>query len=401
MEVRPGYKQTEIGVIPNEWDVMQVSALVSDFCGGAPLKPTDFTKTGVRVLPKGGFVRGGYLQIAEEDLQFCSPAYAESHPRNCVDRSYTVVVLRDLVPSGPNIGLMVQIRDSETYLLAQGCYGFKTNERLCLAIFLTQLSSTGWYRRLVNSIMVGSTQVHITNTAFKRVQIPVPPIAEQRAIAEALGDADGLLGALEKLIAKKRDLKQAAMQQLLNGKTRLPGFTGEWESASFGSALRKVNAKEYQIQTAEYQTTGIFPVVDQGKDPVVGFSDREDKRFRCPEGGVIVFGDHTCIVKFVDFDFVVGADGTQILAAKVGHSARFHAFHLQHRGIAPTGYNRHFKFLKERSFVAPPLDEQTAIAAVLSDMDAELGALEHRLAKTRALKQGMMQELLTGRTRLV
>ncbi|MBM4329911.1 MAG: hypothetical protein FJ117_01595 [Deltaproteobacteria bacterium] len=170
---------------------------------------------------------------------------------------------------------------------------------------------------------------------------------------------------------------------------------------SFGSVLRKVNAKEHQIKTTEYQVTGIFPVVDQGKDLFVGFSDREDKRFHCPEGGVIVFGDHTCIVKFVDFDFVVGADGTQILAAKAGHNARFHAFHLQHRGIATTGYNRHFKFLKERPFVAPPLQEQTAIAGVLSDMDTEIAALEQRLAKTRALKQGMMQELLTGRVRLI
>jgi type I restriction enzyme S subunit len=212
---------------------------------------------------------------------------------------------------------------------------------------------------------------------------------------------DALLGALTQLIAKKRDLKQAAMQQLLTGYTRLPGFSGAWETTFFGNVFSRVNAKENQIQTSEYQVTGAFPVVDQGKEPVVGFSDRVDKCFRCPQGGVIIFGDHTCIVKFVEFDFVVGADGTQILATKTGHSARFHAFQLQLREIPTTGYNRHFKFLKERLFVAPPLPEQTVIAAVLSDMDAELAALEQRLAKTRALKQGMMQELLTGRTRLV
>jgi type I restriction enzyme S subunit len=74
---------------------------------------------------------------------------------------------------------------------------------------------------------------------------------------------------------------------------------------------------------------------------------------------------------------------------------------LQHRGIPSTGYNRHFKFLKERPFVSPPLIEQETIAAVLSDMDAEISALEKKRDKTRALKQGMMQELLTGRTRLV
>ena len=81
--------------------------------------------------------------------------------------------------------------------------------------------------------------------------------------------------------------------------------------------------------------------------------------------------------------------------------ARFHALQLQHRGVEPTGYNRHFKFLKEREFLAPPLPEQTAIAAVLSDMDAEIAALEAWAAKARQLRLGMMQDLLTGRIRLV
>ena len=142
-------------------------------------------------------------------------------------------------------------------------------------------------------------------------------------------------------------------------------------------------------------------MVDQGKDFVVGFSDREDKRFRCPDGGVIVFGDHTCIVKFINFDFLVGADGTQILHGKHGQNTRFHALQLQYRGIETTGYNRHFKILKEREFFVPPLPEQDAIASALSSMDAEIAALESRREKTRNIKQAMMQELLTGKTRLV
>jgi type I restriction enzyme, S subunit len=197
---------------------------------------------------------------------------------------------------------------------------------------------------------------------------------EQRAIAAALSDVDTLIGALDKLIAKKRCLKQAAVQQLLTGQTRLPGFSGEWEVERFDSVLNRVNAKAHQIQTSDYQPTGKYPVVDQGKQPVIGFSDRDEKRFRCPVGGVIVFGDHTCFVKFVDFDFLVGADGTQILHASAGQDTRFHAYQLQYRGVEATGYNRHFKFLMERDFLAPSLSEQTAIAAVLSDMDAELAA---------------------------
>jgi len=231
--------------------------------------------------------------------------------------------------------------------------------------------------------------------------VALPPPSEQSAITDALSDVDALLSGLDRLIAKKRNLKQAAMQQLLTGRTRLSGFQDEWEVKAFDDVLLRMNAKAYQVQASEYQSTGFYPVVDQGQETIVGFSDRLEKCLKCPEGGVIVFGDHTCLVKFVDFDFLVGADGTQIIRGRPGQHTRFHAFQLQYRGIDSTGYNRHFKLLRERLFLIPSYDEQTAIAAVLSDMDAELTALESRRDKTRALKQAMMQELLTGRTRLV
>lgn len=104
-------------------------------------------------------------------------------------------------------------------------------------------------------------------------------------------------------------------------------------------------------------------------------------------------------MKFIDFDFLVGADGTQIIFGKKRESTQFHAFHLQYRGVETTGYNRHFKFLKERDFLVPSNFEQAGIAAILSDMDIQ--ALDQRLEKTRQIKQAMMQELLTGRTRLL
>jgi type I restriction enzyme S subunit len=174
----------------------------------------------------------------------------------------------------------------------------------------------------------------------------------------------------------------------------------EWNCKPFGTVLRKLNAKEFQITTAGYQSSGMIPVVDQGKDEVVGFSDRQDKRFLCPAGGVIVFGDHTRIVKYICFDFVVGADGTQILAAREDQDTRFHAYQLRRREIPNTGYNRHFKFIKEMWLATPPLSGQRAIAGTLGDVDALIDALTRLIAKKRDLKQATMQQLLTGQTRL-
>lgn len=108
MKIRPGYKQTEVGVIPEDWEIIPLGRFITDFRGGASLKPVDFKSNGIKVLPKGGVGRSGWLAITENDLQYCSKTYAAAHSSNQVDEQFTIVVLRDLVPSGPSIGLMVE-----------------------------------------------------------------------------------------------------------------------------------------------------------------------------------------------------------------------------------------------------------------------------------------------------
>jgi type I restriction enzyme S subunit len=394
MEVKPGYKQTEVGAIPVEWELRKLPE-VSWFQEGPGLRNWQFTSSGMKVINVTN-LEGGVLNLERTDRHISILEFKRTYQHFAIDAADIV-----MASSGNSYSKTAVVREHDLPLVMNtSVIRFKPAKAIEYN-FLWALLNSPLFKNQIDLMITGGAQPNFGPYHLKRVNVPVPPPPEQRAIAGALSDVDGLIGALDQLIAKKSDLKQAAMQQLLTGHQRLTGFHDVWEFASFGSVFTKVNAKEHQVQTSEYQATGIFPIVDQGKDHVVGFSDREDKRFHCPKDGVVIFGDHTCIVKFVDFDFVVGADGTQILGAKVGHCARFHAFELQHRGIPTTGYNRHFKFLKDRTFVGPPLSEQTAIAEVLSDMDAELEALEQRRDKTRALKQGMMQELLTGRTRLV
>ncbi|MDY0137619.1 MAG: restriction endonuclease subunit S [Thiomicrospira sp.] len=214
-------QQTELGEIPEDWGCVCINELITDLRGGAPFKPSDFTKDGIKVLPKGGVVRGGVLQISEADQQFCSPQFANKYLKNWVNEKYTIVVLRDLVPSGPSIGLMVKIPVPEKYILAQGVYGFlAVNEST--SAYLIQYSNTNSYRRAANEIMVGSTQVHITNGAFKGLKITIPLCEEeQSAIAQILSDMDEEIQTLEQRLAKTRQIKQGMMQQLLTGKIRL------------------------------------------------------------------------------------------------------------------------------------------------------------------------------------
>jgi type I restriction enzyme S subunit len=174
----------------------------------------------------------------------------------------------------------------------------------------------------------------------------------------------------------------------------------EAAATPFHELYRRINAKDKQILSTEILAQGDLPVVDQGKSLIAGYTNNLTKRFVPPEGGVIVFGDHTRVVKFADFDFAIGADGTQLIAARGENDTKYLAFLLSSQEIPNTGYNRHFKFLKEMTFAVPSRNEQQAIAAALSDADGVVAGLERVIAKKRLIKQGAMQDLLTARRRL-
>ena len=270
----------------------------------------------------------------------------------------------------------------------------------------------------------------LTAPQVSKYRLPVPGALEQRAIAAALGDVDALLAGLDRLIAKKRDLKQAAMQQLLTGQTRLPGFHGEWETkrlSSAGKCLRGVSySGDADLSAHDTATTKRLLRSNNVQAATVVTTDAQYvNAARVSPQQILTRGDI----------LICTANGSKALVGKAGrfdqddgHAYTFGAFMGCSRTSASdadstfvfylfqTGRYRDFvndllagssiNNLKPSSidsleFAFPPLPEQTAIATVLSDMDAELTALEARRAKTRALKQAMMQELLTGRTRLV
>lgn len=257
-----------------------------------------------------------------------------------------------------------------------------------------------------------------------RIRIP-PTLTEQRAIAEALSDVDGLLGGLDRLIAKKRDLKQAAMQQLLTGQTRLPGFHGEWEvkrlgdviSHCFSGATPRRNRPEFYKGDIRWITSGELNY------NVITDTNEKISREAVSETNLTIIPPGTFLMAITGLEAegtrgacgIVGAPSTtnQSCMAVFPRAALvteylFHYYVFRGKSLAL----QYCQGTKQQSYTAglvkqlpidlpPTSEEQTAIAAVLSDMDAELAALEQRREKTRVLKQAMMQELLTGRTRLL
>ena len=258
--------------------------------------------------------------------------------------------------------------------------------------------------------------------------IPLPPTkVEQDAIAEALSDADAFIESLDQLIAKKRQIKQGAMQELLTGKRRLPGFSGKWEAkrlgdlgSTYGGLTGKTKADfgEGSSRFITFMNVMSNAVIDCGIfEPVRVFSTESQNRVikgdlffngssETPEevGLCSVLAESVNDVYLNSFCFGFrfrdGAKADGLYLAYYFRSREGREL-LKSLAQGATRYNLSKTALLKVAFPLPSQEEQTAIATVLSDMDTELSELESRLAKARQIKQGMMQELLTGRIRLL
>jgi restriction endonuclease S subunit len=267
---------------------------------------------------------------------------------------------------------------------------------------------------------IGTTTRYLTVGMLLDAPIFLPPVEVQRATSDALADVDQLLECLDRLVAKRRDLKQAAMQTLLTGESRLPGFQGKWEESTVGrefdiqlgkmlDAERNVGVPKPFIGNKAVQWNRI----DINDLPTVPMSRSDIDRFRLRKGDLVV-----CEGGEVGRAAIWNAPIEECYYQKALHRLR------PVRGFDPRLMAALLRLWSDRGLLAnyvtqtsiahlprekflqipllvPSRDEQTAIADVLSDMDAELSALEARRDKTRLLKEAMMQELLTGRTRLV
>ena len=248
----------------------------------------------------------------------------------------------------------------------------------------------------------GSTFTAANSEQVGRFRLRIPEDEnEQRAIAEALSDVDTLLNALEALIKKERAVKQATMQQLLTGKTRLPGFSGAWETARISDLLAYRRPDPYIVQSTEYTEHGNIPVLTANKAFILGYTDEVSGI--CNNFPVIVFDDFTTDSKYATFPFKVKSSAIKLLYPKHVRVSLKYVFERMQLIDFPLGNHKRFYISEYQNLelYAPDYDEQHAIAAVLSDIDAEITALEQRRDKTSSIKQGMMQQLLTGQVRLV
>jgi type I restriction enzyme, S subunit len=415
MEVRPGYKRTEVGIIPEDW---AVNSLVHYW------NVTDCKHVTAQ------FVTNGYpiASIRETQSRFIDLADA----KQTTHQFYRLLTEGVRKPRGGDLILSRNATVGEVAQVAEWHPPFAMGQDVCLlrkrslefsTEFLQEIFRSPTIASQLSGLMVGSTFKRANVQQIKSLIVPMPPPAEQKAIAEALSDADVLIESLEKLLAKKRHIKQGAMQELLTGKKRLPGFSGEWELKQIGELGRWIGGMTPSMRMPDYWQPATVPWISSGDVKSVRmtatafsiseYAVKQRATTFVPANSIIVVARSGILRKrlpvainmvpmAINQDIKALLPNCDVSTEYVLHALTCYGDLILARCLksGTTVESIEFPWLKAFTIPIPPLPEQTAIAAVLSDMDAEITMLEGNLAKCRRLKQGMMHELLTGRIRL-
>ncbi|CAN5831489.1 hypothetical protein BH23ACT12_BH23ACT12_09270 [soil metagenome] len=413
MEVRPGYKQTEVGVIPADWDNVALPTLAW-YQEGPGVRNYQFTSAGVKLF-NGSNIEKGRIDL-EKTVRFISVREASGWYSHFLADAGDIVI----ACSGVSIGRFhekVSVLSNEHLPLCMNTSTMRfkiTSPRLDDRYFLHFLRSQLFKKQIVGTA-TGSAQLNFGPAHVGAAVVSIPPTkAEQEAIAGALSDADALIDSLEQLLAKKRQIKQGAMQELLSGKKRLPGFSETWGLKEFGEIAYPRRKRVDPPQSAEHDFCVELEHIGQGTGNLLGHTttSRDSSLKSVFEKEDVLFGKLRAYLRKYWLASRSGLCSTEIWALVAKRSIVIPTFLLQivqtdgFIEVASSAYGTHmprtdWNVVRKYNLSLPPLPEQSAIAAVLSDMDAEIAALEARLAKARQVKQGMMQELLTGRIRLV
>jgi type I restriction enzyme S subunit len=415
MEVNPGYKQATLGIIPEDWEVKSLGELAFVTAGGTPSRANS------------RYWNGDIPWITTSEVDFDTICHAQQHiTKEGLNNSAAKLlprgtILMALYGQGKTRG-KVGVLGIEA-AANQACAAISLNRGVSSEFIFYQLASQyDSIRRLSNN----GNQENLNGSLVRSITILLPPLPEQRAIATALGDVDALLDALNRLIVKKRDLKQAAMQQLLTGKTRLPGFTGEWDQVKLGDLFKFKNglnkAKEFFGRG-----TPIVNYMDVFRRSTIRCGDikgrvsrsrSEMRTFDVQKGDVFFTRTSETTAEIGVASVVIDAPADTVFSGfllrarpfneRLSDDFKAYCFgstvvrrQITSKASYTTRALTNGKLLSGVVLPLPSPAEQEAITIVLAHMDAELSALELQLAKIRAVKQGMMQELLVGRTRLV
>lgn len=416
VEMKSGYKMTEVGVIPEDWEVKNVSesCLIKARIGWQGLKKSEYMSSGDYLLITGTDFDNG--QVNWKSCAYVSKARYEQDS-NIKIRPQDILISKDGTIG--KVAYLGMIPKAGT--LNSGIFVIRANDRKIDQVFLSKIFMSFYFEEFLNRLVAGSTINHLYQKDFVKFCFPLPNSEEQVAIAAALSDVDSLISALTKKIEKKKAIKQGLMQQLLTGKKRLPGFNDKWKSMLLGDIAE---VKDGTHQTPKYVKSGGKPfysvenvTADDFKN-VKHISLEEHKaltsNYRMEKGDVLMtrIGSIGCC-KYVDWD-VDASFYVSLALLKINekYDSKFISYLSNIKSFKEEVMLNSLVFAIPQKinlgnislikvYIPTSKAEQTAIANILSDCDSEIAALEEKRDKYKEIKQGMMQQLLTGKIRLI
>lgn len=411
MEVENRRAETSIGVFPCDWEIQTLNDITESSrpISYGIVQTGDEVSRGVRCIRVVDIKDG---LIDDSDLITTSQEISDSYSRTVLREGDAVIALRGKI--------------GEVALIPKHLEGANLTRGVALLAvvethsgrYVKHFLSSPLGKSILEKEFNGSALQELRISSLRSIKIACPPLPEQRAIADALSDVDALIERLDALIAKKRAIKTATMQRLLTGTQRLPGFDGDWTTKRLGDVMERIvgggtpsrSNPKYWGGQIPWMTVKDFSTFDPSntQERITEEGLRNSASNLIPAGTVITSTRMALgAVAVYDMPVAINQD-LKALFTTNDVADHFLLYWFQHNaeqiarlGSGSTVKGLSLSDLRDLEFSKPSLEEQQAIAAILSDMDAEIEALQARRDKTQDIKQGMMQELLTGRTRLV
>lgn len=399
-----GFKETEIGVLPEDW-VLKIFSELFEFSGGYSASREQLSANGYCYLHYGD-IHGSsktYLDIDVDylDIPKLNIPLKKISSKSLLKDGDVVFVDASEDDAGTSKHIVILNKSNIPFISGLHTIVAKSKTDDLVRDYKKYCFQSSAIRSQFLFYAVGTKVSGISKSNIAKLLVPVPPYAEQLKIAEALTDLDALLDSLDRLIVKKRELKEATVQKLLTGQLRLPGFSEKWKEKRLGELLTYEQPTNYLVKTNVYDAKFEVPVLTAGKTFLLGFTNETDGIFK--NIPTIIFDDFTTASKYVDFPFKAKSSAMKMLKPKSKDiNLKFIYEIMQLINFQVGEHKRHWISEFQNIEIKVPSElEQNAIAATLLDIDAEIFALVSRREKTLSIKQGMMQELLTGKTRLI
>lgn len=417
--VKKGYKQTEIGVLPEDWKISTLEVQYN-ITSSKRVFQSEWRDSGIP------FYRAREIAVMGEGVPAPKGLYISEEMYERYSKQYGAIKENDVLITGVGtLGKVYVVKKDDRFYFKDGNIIWLQWNGQYSSQLLKQLYRTPALIDQVFGNSGGSTVPTYTITNAKATIVPCPDYSEQCEIAEVLSSVDTLIAVIEKQLSKKKAIKQGTMQELLTGKCRLPGFSGEWETRTLHEISNEMVDGPFgsNLKTEHYTTERQVRIIQLSNIGEAGWNNANVKYTtfshaaelqRCivqpgsiliakmmPAGRAIICPDN-------EKSYILGSDVVKVVPNSSVDSrylvyateSRFYLDQIADDTQGSTRARTSVSKLRKTAILFPEKDEQIAIADILSEMDMEIAALEGKIAKYRQIKQGMMQQLLTGKIRL-